>query len=277
MDNITTLTREEASGIRYIFTDIDDTITTGAKLHPEPYQALWDLKEAGFILIPVTGRAAGRCDIIAREWPVDAVLAESGGVAFWETSTQATDRAGKMTENKTLHRELYPGAVYNTDPLFERVRQRVFAEVASAKLAKDQFSRLTDISFDYAEEAPVLSHADAERIAALAEAEGAEASISSIHVNIWKGKRDKLSAVRWFLNMRYNWTEDQAASVFYIGDAPNDEPLFQHFPLAAGVANVHRYKGMMTHYPRFVASQECGEGFAEIARLLIERSGRKGD
>ncbi|MDR0448042.1 MAG: HAD hydrolase family protein, partial [Treponema sp.] len=68
----------EAAGIRYVLMDIDDTLTTGGKLSAPAYTALWRLHEAGLKVIPITGRPAGWCDLIAREWPVDAVVGENG-------------------------------------------------------------------------------------------------------------------------------------------------------------------------------------------------------
>src|SRR4051794_15728409 len=65
-------------GIRYVLTDIDDTLTTDGKLTAGAYASLQRLHDAGKIVIPVTGRPAGWCDHIARMWPVDAVVGENG-------------------------------------------------------------------------------------------------------------------------------------------------------------------------------------------------------
>ncbi|MDR3276856.1 MAG: HAD-IIB family hydrolase [Treponema sp.] len=264
MKPIAALTRDEAAGIRYVLTDIDDTITTDAKLLPDAYAALWTLKAAGLRIIPVTGRAAGRCDIIAREWPVDGILAESGAVAFWEESLAGGRRV--------LRQEPHPGAVRNTHPALARIRERALVEVPGIKPAKDQFSRLYDMSLDYAEEEPVLSYAEAEKARQIALEEGARANISSIHVNVWMGHYDKLSMAEWFLARYFGWQAGAGdREVFYIGDAPNDEPLFARFPLAAAVANIRRYEGRIRYYPAYVASRQCGEGFAEIVAALLEK------
>ncbi len=68
--------------VRGVCLDIDDTLSTGGKLTSEAYSALWNLKEAGFGVVPVTGRPAGWCDHIARFWPVDAVVGENGAFTF---------------------------------------------------------------------------------------------------------------------------------------------------------------------------------------------------
>ena len=63
----------------FILTDIDDTLTDEGQLHAEAYKALWDLCNNGFKIIPVTGRPAGWCEMIARFWPVEGVVGENGG------------------------------------------------------------------------------------------------------------------------------------------------------------------------------------------------------
>jgi hydroxymethylpyrimidine pyrophosphatase-like HAD family hydrolase len=60
------------------------------------------------------------------------------------------------------------------------------------------------------------------------------------------------------------------SSVLFVGDSPNDEPMFSHFPLACAVANISRYQGLIEHWPAFVSQKESGEGFAEIAEILLE-------
>jgi HAD superfamily hydrolase (TIGR01484 family) len=73
--------RERLAAVRVVLTDIDDTLTTDGRLEAVAYSALERLRDAGLLVIPVTGRPAGWCDHIARMWPVDAVLGENG--AFW--------------------------------------------------------------------------------------------------------------------------------------------------------------------------------------------------
>ena len=54
--------------VQYLFTDIDDTLTDQGQLHADAYQALWTLQELGVTVVPVTGRPAGWCEMIARLW-----------------------------------------------------------------------------------------------------------------------------------------------------------------------------------------------------------------
>ena len=267
------MTGEEAAGIRYILMDIDDTLTREGKLPASSYAALWKLKEAGLKVIPVTGRPAGWCDLIAREWPVDGVVGENGALVFWEEPNSGGPTAGGSPARlPILKSEYHPNAVKNDNPVLEKVKARAFAEFPDLRSAKDQFARLFDIALDFAEEEPVLPLAAAQRVKAIAEEEGAIAKISSIHVNIWMGIYDKLSMAERFLSKRFGWKSgDGDREVVFVGDSPNDEPMFARFPLACAVANVHRYENLIARLPAFVASKECGDGFAEIADVILEK------
>jgi len=271
MKPITAITADIVKNIKYILMDIDDTLTREGKLLASSYSALWKLSEKGYKVIPVTGRPAGWCDLIAREWPVDGVIGENGALAFWE---EPPEQSGSSAERKLplLKTEFHPNAIKNDHPVLIRVKERVFKEFPELRLAKDQFARLFDLAIDFAEEEPVLPLNAAKRVCAIAEEEGAIAKISSIHINIWMGKYNKLSMSEAFLSRRFGWENTIGMSeVFFIGDSPNDEPMFAHFPLTAAVANIHRYEGLINKLPAFVSQKECGEGFAEIAEAILEK------
>ena len=84
------LTAQTLGGVTCILADIDDTITTEGRLTAEAYGALERLQEAGLAVVPVTGRPAGWCDLIARFWPVTGVVGENGAFYF------RYDRAAKI-------------------------------------------------------------------------------------------------------------------------------------------------------------------------------------
>jgi len=272
MKPITEMSMDQAAGIRFVLMDIDDTLTTNGKLTTAAYNAMWQLHDAGLKVIPITGRPAGWCDLIVREWPVDGVVGENGALVFWES------RNNEMTGvSGTVMEEFHPNAIRNDHPVLQKVKDRVITEVPGIRLAKDQFSRLFDIALDFAEEDPVLPLSAAERVKAIALEEGAEAKISSIHVNVWMGNYNKLSMAERFLQKVFDWQSCQSRdyqsrddySVLFVGDSPNDEPMFARFPLACGVANINRYKGLIQHLPAFVSQKESGEGFAEITETLL--------
>jgi HAD superfamily hydrolase (TIGR01484 family) len=259
MRPIADMSREEARAVRFVLMDIDDTLTTGGKLPAASYAALWKLKEAGLAVIPVTGRPAGWCDFIAREWPADGVVGENGALAFWE-------------EAGVLRSEFHKDAVRNTHPVLTRVKERSLAAFPLLRVAKDQFARLFDLALDFAEEDPVLSLEDAWRIRDIALEEGARAKVSSIHVNVWLGNYDKLSMAEYFLARRFGWRAGaEDAAILFVGDSPNDEPMFARFPLSSAVANIRRYGNRISCLPTFVALQECGAGFTEIVDALLAK------
>lgn len=266
MKPIYEMTNDEAHGIRFVLMDIDDTLTKNGKLPAAAYSALWELKNAGLIVIPITGRPAGWCDLIAREWPVDGVIGENGALVFWEERNEKN--------MPLLKQEFFPNAVRNDHPVLINITEEAFKEVPGLRFAKDQFARMFDIALDFAEEEPVLTLQDAEKVKLIAEKHGAVAKVSSIHVNVWMGNYNKLTMAETFLKKQFGWNPETGLSeVIFCGDSPNDEPMFERFPLAAGVANVSHYKNLIKHFPSFVASKECGDGFAEIAGIILEKKG----
>jgi len=163
----------------------------------------------------------------------------------------------------------HPDANSNSDRRLVALRDQVLARVPAARLARDQFSRLYDIAIDFAEEEPVLPLSTAQKIEAIFEQGGAHAKISSIHVNAWLGEYDKVSMAIHYLAERFGYDDaHDSASVVFVGDSPNDEPMFAHFPMACGVANLLTYRELVAHLPRFVTSRRSGAGFSEFARYF---------
>jgi hydroxymethylpyrimidine pyrophosphatase-like HAD family hydrolase len=172
-----------------------------------------------------------------------------------------------------LKAEYHPNAIRNDHPALAKIKERSLAEFPLLRVAKDQFARLYDLALDFAEEDPILPLSTAQRIRDIAVEEGAQAKVSSIHVNIWMGTYDKLSMAERFLSRRFGWQSGAGdREVIFAGDSPNDEPMFARFPLACAVANVRKYEALIKKLPAFVASKECGDGFAEIAETILKRS-----
>ncbi|HNX72877.1 MAG TPA: HAD-IIB family hydrolase [Spirochaetales bacterium] len=251
---------EDAQSVQIVLMDIDDTLTTNGKLTQESYAGLWQLHDAGLKVVPITGRPAGWCDLIAREWPVDGVVGENGAFAFWEAP------------GRRLQTLVHPNAVRNDAPALQRVLGRALAEVPGSRPARDQFARLYDIAIDFAEEEPVLPFESALAIKRICDEEGVRAKISSIHVNAWLGDYDKLSMTTRFLAARSGYDDKtDKTRVIFVGDSPNDEPMFAHFPLTCGVANLLRYEGHLVSKPTFVTLAAQGAGFAEFVQVLIDK------
>ena len=55
----------------------------------------------------------------------------------------------------------------------------------------------------------------------------------------------------------------------FVGDSPNDAPMFAYLPHAVGVANVAAFATRMNALPAYITPSRGGAGFAELAQALI--------
>jgi len=255
------LPRAIAANVHTVFSDIDDTLTTDGRLTSQAYAALDALRGAGLRVILITGRPAGWCDQIARLWPVDAVIGENGAFYYWH------DHAARKLNCRHLL-SLTEREAHCTK--LAAVRDTILREVPGCAVASDQFCRLYDLAIDFCEDVPALPEAAVNRIVALMEQAGMSAKVSSIHVNGWFGQYDKLSMAHLLLRERYGL--DLAAErerCLFVGDSPNDAPMFAYLPHAVGVANVMAFAARMSALPAYVTISRGGAGFAELTQTLI--------
>jgi HAD superfamily hydrolase (TIGR01484 family) len=251
---------EAFKNVKGICFDLDDTFTTEGQILPEAYEALWLLKRAGFKLVPVTGRPAGWCDLLVRFFPVDAVVGENGAFVFW------------LDENSVKRRfDTVPEALKDARTKLPLLKTQLEKSFPGMKVASDQAYREYDLAVDIAEGVPRWSEADIDRLIKEAEATGAHAKLSNIHVNIWYGEFNKYQGFKSaVLEARGpQGLPSRPEEWVYVGDSPNDEPLFEKFPGSVGVANVTQYFPKMKRFPKFVTEKPCGLGFRELADFLL--------
>jgi HAD superfamily hydrolase (TIGR01484 family) len=251
----------QLAGLDAILTDIDGTLTTGGRLPAVAFAALESLRRADLKVIAVTGRPAGWCDLIARQWPVDGVVGENG--AFYFRYDDPT---------RTMQRVYAQGAEERraNGARLRAIALKVLAEFPGTAFAADQAYREIDVAIDYCEDVAPLPLATANAIARAFHAAGAQAKVSSIHVNAWFGAHDKLTTARRMLAECFAIDGASAAkAVAFCGDSPNDAPMFAGFPLGVGVANIRPYAALMSHLPRYVTAAEGGQGFAEFAEAVL--------
>jgi HAD superfamily hydrolase (TIGR01484 family) len=269
MKPLVEMPRNVASAVRGVLCDIDDTLTTDGQLTPEAYAALGQLRSAGLLTIPITGRPAGWCDHIARMWPVDAVVGENGAFYF------CYDRVGRKL--LTRFRDDAKTRTANRFRL-QAVRDTILSLVPGAAVASDQLYREADLAIDYCEDVPRLPDMEIDRIVGIMRAAGMTVRVSSIHVNGWFGDYDKLAMTRILLKERFAIDVDIVAErerLVFIGDSPNDAPVFAYFPTTVGVANVRAFAARLEHLPAYVTRAASGAGFVELAEFLLDmcRSG----
>ncbi|WP_284735848.1 HAD-IIB family hydrolase [Dongia deserti] len=261
MQPISTLPAEVARALIGVFTDIDDTITTDGRLPADAYAALERLHESGLAVVPITGRPAGWCDMVARFWPVAGVVGENGAFYF---------RYDHPARKMIRHFAASPAERVENRRKLERLAEHILKEVPGAAIAADQLYREADLAIDFREDVAPLTAEAVDRIVALFHKAGAVAKVSSIHVNGWFGRYDKLSMTRIFVRDALGLDLETTKSQFvFCGDSPNDEPMFAFFPFACGVANVRDFAARMQSLPAFVAPARGGAGFVEIANRIL--------
>lgn len=244
-----------------VLTDIDDTLTTEGRLTAAAYAALERLQTAGLKVIPVTGRPAGWCDHIARMWPVDAVVGENG--AFWMRYDANAKRL------KTVFAGHPPP---DRQSRIDALAKEILAAVPGCALASDQFCRIADLAIDYCEDVAPLPPAAVVAIVQRMEAAGMRAKVSSIHVNGWFGDYDKLTMTRRMLSEEFGIsleTDTERERWVFVGDSPNDAPMFRFFPHAVGVANVLDFADRLETKPAYVTRARAGAGFVELCEALL--------
>ncbi len=244
-----------------VLCDIDDTLTSDGRLTAAAYAAMESLKNAGLRVVPVTGRPAGWCDHIARMWPVDAVVGENG--AFWFRYDHAA--------RKMRRRYVEDGAARAANrKKLAAVGERILAAVPGCAIAADQQYREADLAIDFCEDVPRLAGSAVARIVALMQEAGLTARVSSIHVNGWFGGYDKLGMTKMLFAECFGIDLDaDNAQVAFIGDSPNDAPMFGFFRNSVGVANVRAFADTLEASPAWITRAASGAGFCEFAEAML--------
>ena len=112
-----------------------------------------------------------------------------------------------------------------------------------------------------------------DRIIALMRAAGMTAKMSSIHVNGWFGAYDKLAMTRTLLRDEFGIDVDAERDRFiFVGDSPNDAPMFEHFPYSVGVANVRAFAGRIATPPALCNRARVRRGIRRAGSASARRA-----
>ena len=242
--------------IRLIATDMDGTLTQSEKFDAKLLQILNRLAAAKIDVLITTGRSAGWVQAIATYLPVIGAMAENGGLIYWNQDS----RPCLIDEIEIIeHRS-------QLAKMFELLKQK-FPQIEESS---DNPFRITDWTF----EVENLSPEELEQIEGLCQSEGYGFTYSTIQCHIKPIEQDKAYGLKKIIPQYFSHLKP--TEIITIGDSPNDESMFNQneFPLSVGVANVLKYRDRLKYLPAYVTSQSEGEGFYELAELILKAQDR---
>jgi hypothetical protein len=242
---------------RGVFSDIDDTLTHEGAVVPEAYAALARARAAGMRVVLVTGRPAGWAEVLASVWPVDAAVAENGGIAY-------------MRRGPRLERVYFADG----DPAADARRLAALADdvlraFPFSRRAGDSGLRITDVAFDVGE-TQHLSAGEIDAITTRCRELGARTLVSSVHAHACFHTADKAQMAARIAGLLWDESPaDTSEHYAFVGDSPNDQAAFAFFAASIGVANVARYAAVLQPPPRYITRAANGHGFAEAIDAIV--------
>ena len=239
------------SKIKLIASDMDGTLTKSEQFDSQLFETLSQLADAGVDVLITTGRSAGWVQAIATYLPVVGTMAENGGLLYWRNSVVPQ----LMSEiDVDRHRQ-------QLCQVFELLR-RQFPQL---KESQDNRFRLTDWTFDV----EGLSRTELEQIEQICLSAGYGFTYSTIQCHLKPLDQDKAFGLNKVIPQYF--PDLQPDEIVTLGDSPNDESMFnpERFPLSVGVANVVQYCDRLKHLPAYITNKSEGEGFAELAQMII--------
>lgn len=255
MKPVSAFPREAGRALLGVLFDLDDTLLDAGRLTREALGSLYDLYEAGLILVGVTGRPASWGQVLTRQWPVSGMITENGIIALTkeDNRVRVLDRASP--DERRARREQLQQLVSEL--------QSQFPELVPSD---DVAGRFADFSFDIAESKavePAIVRAATE----VARRRGARVVKSSIQLHLSYDADDKASGAVRYLGIKHGIDATRARFRFaFVGDSENDASCFAAFEHSFGVANLQGRPSLM---PRYRAEGTTARGFSEIARALL--------
>jgi HAD superfamily hydrolase (TIGR01484 family) len=236
--------------VRYVLTDMDDTLTYDGRLSASAYLALERLQRAGIKVVPVTAAPAGWCDQMVRMWPIDAVIGENGG--FYSHLTRGRAVRHFWQSGDTLEES------------FARL-QLLRATVEKLLGTTAEPFRLATLAWHRPSDREAI-----DELQGACRALGADTTLNSIWVLGWFGGFDKLHMARRAMLELYGLDIDhERDAVVYVGDSENDAPMFRHFPLSVGVSTVNEQLHILSARPNWITRGPGGAGFVELTDAIL--------
>ena len=253
MKPLSELPQSKLEKVKILLFDLDGTFVNSGSLQASTYNYLEKVVRKGMKTVVVTGRPAGWCDLMARWWPVDSVIGENGALSY------------SMSEGQ-IQRDVLDSSLSldNSDKLLSSLLEEIKSNFGEIFLAADQAFRQWDLALDISEENS-MPMSKVKKIYDFCINKGANAAISNIHLNIWYGSYTKRDMAMRLLEKWKIGIEE----CIYIGDSPNDEPMFKEFPLSVGVKSVEKYAELLTYYPKYITDKDANQGFEELVDFIL--------
>lgn len=236
------------NSIRLIATDMDGTLTIDQKFTPQVLQAFDRLHQAGIAVLIVTGRSAGWVSGLVNYLPIVGAIAENGGL-FYQGEIQ--ELLVPISDLK-LHRQKLAEMFLKLRSYFPQIEE-----------SHDNTFRLTDWTFDVAE----LQIEDLKQLDSLCKKNGFGFTYSNVQCHIKLANQDKAQGL--FKVLEKYFSQYNLEQIATVGDSPNDESLFDQFPLSIGVANIQHYQTQLKHLPTYITVQPEGWGFCEFVDAVL--------
>lgn len=238
-------TPERLAAVRLLATDVDGTMTSRGKLHPDIPAWMERLAQAGIEVVPVTGRSAGEALALARYLPgVQRALAENGAVVV------QPDRPAQLLHGAADRGEL-EARMRLLDPSLQPAPCAPF--------------RLADLAF----ERESRTEAQLQSLSRRAVGAGLQLTWSSVHVHASRHAPDKGEGLRLMLGV-----DHPPERIATIGDARNDAGLWNRllFGVTVGTAEVASQLETLPSTPEFLSGPGV-DGWLELVSRLIEARG----
>ncbi len=251
----------ELYGVRYVLTDMDETLTYQGKLSADTYASLERLQHAGIKVIPVTAAPAGWCDLMARMWPVAGVIAENGGVFLHPSAS------GHHIERHYWHEKEHQLKSKALDDVLQEIKR----SLPWVAIADDQCFRLTSIAFYIPE-----TEGQRDLLIKTLQRHHCSYTINNLWVLGWMGDYNKLSMSRRVLMSFYGMKpENELEQVYYSGDSLNDAPMFGYYRNTLGMSSIYDVIDEIPAKPRWISHYPGGKGFVEGANKIINAQKKK--
>ena len=259
MRALSTLGGEEARRLRGLLFDLDDTLLSHGVLTRAAYDALWNLRDAGLALVAVTGRPSGWGELLVRQWPIDGCVTENGAV-------HVRARGARHRPARRLRRGAAPGA--ERAPRAARRAGPRGGPRGAAQRRRARPDQRRHVGRRRARDAAAGS-----RTPHRARDRARRGALDAVQRPPARDVRRRRQGDRRDPLLRAASSEKTRASpcvrYAFAGDSGNDAACFAAFRTTFGVANVRASLGRLSVTPRYVATREMGEGFAEIAAAIL--------